>query len=96
MKTANVSQLKSKLSSYLDAVQRGEEIIVRDRERPIARIIPLTMAGGEEFEESSLVAAGVITLPQSDRLPASFWKRKAGGVSEKRATKSVTDEREED
>ena len=96
MKTANVSQLKSRLSSYLDAVQQGEEIIVRDRDRPIARIIPLTAGGGDEFEESALVASGVITLPQTEVLPPSFWRIKSGSISAKRATRSVRDERDED
>ena len=96
MKTANVSQLKSRLSSYLDAVQQGEEIIVRDRDRPIARIIPLTVGGGDEFEESALVAAGVMTLPQADELPPSFWRIKAGRVSAKRAMMVVRKERDED
>src|SRR3989441_119748 len=36
LKTANISELKSRLSSYLADVQRGEEIIVRDRNRPRA------------------------------------------------------------
>ena len=96
MKTANVSQLKSRLSSYLDAVQQGEEIIVRDRNRPIARIIPLTTGGGDEFEEAALVASGVITLPQTEQLPPSFWRIKLGSISAKRATRAVRDERDED
>ncbi|MBK7597744.1 MAG: type II toxin-antitoxin system prevent-host-death family antitoxin [Acidobacteria bacterium] len=96
MKTANVSELKSRLSSYLADVQRGEEIIVRDRNRPIARIVPLTRQGGDEIEEMALVAAGVITLPESEKLPPSFWKWKGTSVSEKRAAKAVRDERDED
>ena len=96
MKTANVSQLKSRLSSYLDAVQEGEEIVVRDRDRPIARIVPLTVRGGDDFEEAALVASGVMTLPQADELPPSFWRIKAGRVSQKRAVRVVREERDED
>jgi prevent-host-death family protein len=96
VKTANVSELKSRLSSYLACVQRGEEIIVRDRNRPIARIVPLTTGGGDEIEETALVAAGVIKLPARDKLPASFWKWKGSKVTVKRAVKAVTDERDED
>lgn len=96
MKTANVSELKSRLSSYLADVQRGEQIIVRDRNRPIAKIIPLTLHDSDQAEEVALVAAGVITLPANDALPASFWRWKGGRVSERRAVKSVRDERDED
>jgi prevent-host-death family protein len=94
MRTANVSELKSRLSSYLAYVQQGEEIIVRDRNRPIARIVPLTTEGGEESEETALVAAGVLKLPVT--LPASFWSWKGGKITEKRAIKAVRDERDED
>jgi prevent-host-death family protein len=96
MRTANVSELKSRLSSYLAYVQQGEEIIVRDRNRPIARIIPLVAEGGDEVEEAALVAAGVIKLPVKKALPASFWNWKGGRVSEKRAVKAVRDGRDED
>jgi prevent-host-death family protein len=96
VKTANVSELKSRLSSYLAYVQQGEEIIVRDRNRPIARIVPLTTAGGDEVEEISLVAAGVIKLPARDKLPASFWKWKGGKITERRAIKAVKAERDEE
>ena len=96
MRTANVSELKSHLSSYLAYVQQGEEIIVRDRNRPIARIVPLTSGGGDESEETALVAAGVIRLPARDTLPASFWNWKGGKITEKRAIKAVRDERDED
>ena len=77
-------------------LRSGEEIIVRDRNRPIARIVPLVAEGGAEIEEAALVAAGVIKLPRKNRLPASFWTRKAGAISEKRAAKAVSDERDED
>ena len=96
MRTANVSELKSRLSSYLAYVQQGEEIIVRDRNRPIARIVPLVAGGGDEIEEASLVAAGVIKLPAKDTLPVSFWNWKGGKISEKRAAKAVRDGRDED
>jgi prevent-host-death family protein len=95
MRTANVSELKSRLSSYLAYVQQGGEIIVRDRNRPIAKIIPITVEDGE-FEEAALVAAGVIKLPVSDALPASFWKWKGGKITEERAVRAVRDERDED
>ncbi len=96
MKSASVSELKSRLSSYLAEVQRGEQIIVRDRNRPIARIVPLTSPGNDEAEEAALVAAGVLTLPASEKLPTSFWAGKTSGVSERRAVRAVRSERDED
>ncbi len=96
MKTTSVSELKSRLSAFLADVQRGEVILVKDRNRPIARIVPLTLNGAYENEESALVAAGVMTLPESDVLPASFWRWKVAQIDEKEAVRVVRDERDED
>jgi prevent-host-death family protein len=41
MKRVRIAQLKSQLSRHLRAVERGEEIEVTDRDRPIARIVPV-------------------------------------------------------
>lgn len=40
-----VRELKQQLSKYLDDVERGAELIVTDRGRPKARIVPITAAG---------------------------------------------------
>jgi prevent-host-death family protein len=41
MKTeVRIAELKSKLSEYLRSVQRGNEVVIKDRETPIARLIP--------------------------------------------------------
>ena len=42
MKRVRIAQLKSELSRHLRAVERGEELEVTDRDRPIARIVPVT------------------------------------------------------
>ncbi len=42
MKTARVSDLKSRLSEHLRAVEAGETIEVHYRARAIARIVPIT------------------------------------------------------
>lgn len=35
-----IAQFKSRLSQYLKSVRRGHEIIVKDRDTPIARVVP--------------------------------------------------------
>jgi prevent-host-death family protein len=35
-----IAELKARLSEYLHSVRRGNEIVVKDRETPIARIVP--------------------------------------------------------
>jgi len=40
MKQVRISQLKSRLSAHLRAVEAGESLEILDRARPIARVIP--------------------------------------------------------
>ena len=97
MRAVNIAELKNRLSHYLEDVRRGEEVLIRDRDRPIAKIVPLTGLDDYESEEAELVATGILRPPKKERLPASFWKdKKIPQLSLKRAVKAVTDERDED
>jgi len=39
--SAAVSEFKSHLSEYLRRVQRGDEIIILDHKRPVAKVVPI-------------------------------------------------------
>jgi len=41
MKIANVADFKSRISEFLAAVEAGEEIEVRKRNVPVARVVPV-------------------------------------------------------
>ena len=41
MKRVKIAELKDQLSRHLRAVERGAEVVVTDRDRPIARIVPV-------------------------------------------------------
>jgi prevent-host-death family protein len=41
MRSVRIAELKDRLSEHLRAVERGAEIEVRDRDRPIARLVPV-------------------------------------------------------
>jgi prevent-host-death family protein len=45
MKRVKIAELKDQLSMYLRAVERGAEVEVTDRDRPIARIVPVSRTG---------------------------------------------------
>jgi prevent-host-death family protein len=45
MKSVRIAELKDHLSEHLRAVERGSEVEVTDRGRPIARIVPLPAGG---------------------------------------------------
>src|SRR5580658_6714404 len=39
MRTVNIGELKNQLSAYLQYVRNGEEVVVKDRNTPVARIL---------------------------------------------------------
>jgi antitoxin (DNA-binding transcriptional repressor) of toxin-antitoxin stability system len=41
MLAVNIAELKAQLSSYLQLVCAGEEIMIRDRNLPVAELVPL-------------------------------------------------------
>lgn len=48
MKTVSITELKAKLSQWIDTVREGEEVLVTNRGRPVARIQPIE--GWEDFD----------------------------------------------
>jgi len=54
MKRVRIAQLKSQLSRHLRAVERGEEIEVTDRDRPIARIVPIAQRPAIQIVDAEL------------------------------------------
>jgi prevent-host-death family protein len=95
MRTVNIADLKNNLSAYLERVRAGEELLVKDRNRPIAKLIPLGAGEDLEAEEMELASSGLLRLPTSS-LPDSFWKMPAPKVLYSDAVAAVTAERDED
>lgn len=63
MQTVNIAELKNNLSAYLKKVKNGVELIVKDRNRPVARLVPLSEGEDLDAEEAALVAGGLMRLP---------------------------------
>jgi antitoxin (DNA-binding transcriptional repressor) of toxin-antitoxin stability system len=55
--------LKNNLSAYLEKVKNGAELIVKDRNNPVARLSPLIAGEDIDAEEAALVAGGLMRLP---------------------------------
>jgi len=68
-----VRELKNRLSAHLDRVKRGEELMVTERGRPIARLIPV---GADVERMTALVEAGIVRPPRGTarRLPVERVK----------------------
>jgi len=66
-----IAELKGKLSEYLRSVRRGNEIVIKDRETPIARIVPY-----ESSPKRLNVRHATMSLKDADKLIASLPRPK--------------------
>lgn len=71
-----IRDLKNGLSKYIDRVQSGEEVIVTDRGRPVARLSPLD---APDDRLADLVAAGAVRAPVSGTRHSSRSRIKPKG-----------------
>jgi prevent-host-death family protein len=67
MKRASITQLKAKLSEYLEVVKTGEEVLVTDRGRAVARITPVRGVERVDAHLETLIRTGRVRLPRSAR-----------------------------
>ena len=95
MKTAAVAELKASLSKYLAKVKGGEEILITERGKPVAKIIPLRrdLSAVPEYLVD-LERAGLIRLGKG-QLPKGFWKLSRPNDPKGRALKALIEERGE-
>ena len=77
MRTAGVAELKAGLSGFLNQVKNGEEIIVTERGRPVARLVPLE-AGDSRARRQRLIRAGLLQ-PGRGRVRRSVLMRPPKG-----------------
>ena len=63
MTTVSISELKAKLSQYIDAVRSGHEVIVTDRGTPVARLSGVPGARRADARLKDLIRTGRIRPP---------------------------------
>lgn len=95
MRTVAVAKLKASLSRYLARVKGGEEILITERGKAVAKIVPLGR-DASAFPEHLLEMerAGLIRLG-TGRLPEGFWDLPRPSDPEDLALKALLEEREE-
>lgn len=93
MEPVNIADLRNRLSYYINKVREGKEIIVRDRNMPVARIVPWTDET-EEDELQSLASAGKVKLG-TGQIDEDFWKLPAPKVSSEILNRILSEERDD-
>ena len=95
MKSVNIAELKNGLSVYLNDVKAGEEILVRDRNQPVARIVPIARSRDEDQELRALASQGKLRLGEG-LLDEAFWAIPAPRVSAAALRRAIAQERDDD
>ncbi len=75
MKRAGIAELKARLSQYLAAVRAGDEVLVTDRGRPIAKLVPVAAdkrGAQDEPALRELERAGIVRVG-SGSIPPELW-----------------------
>jgi prevent-host-death family protein len=60
MKRVKIAEFKSQLSRHLRAVERGAEIEITDRDRPIARLVPVSRPLPSRLQPAELPVSALL------------------------------------
>jgi prevent-host-death family protein len=94
MTTVSVSHLKSRLSQYLAMVKEGGEVLVTERGKPIARLVPERPNRWDDERIAELRRKGVIR-GNPRPLGKEFFELPRGEDPEGAVLKALLEEREE-
>lgn len=97
MKSVNIAELKNRLSYYLRAVRKGESVLVRDRDRVIARIEPAgDQAGGSDEERlAELERRGILRRGKGSGVSSELLARRIRSSRRVDLVETVLREREQ-
>ena len=76
--TANVAQIKARLSEYLRQVKEGREVVITERGIPVARLVPLAPDERRATREERLIRSGALRPPSGARRKLGAPKGKTG------------------
>ena len=94
MKRVAVSTLKATLSACSAKVKAGDEVLVVERGKPMAKLVPLSKASHESDTLRDLARAGLIRLG-TGKLSAGFWKLPRPKDRKSRGLKALLADRSE-
>src|ERR1035438_9099406 len=93
--SVNVTELRSRLSTYLNKARNGEEVLIRDRNLVIAKLVPLSRVedfGGGLLE---LAGQGLVLFPEKRLDLKAFFAMPAPETPLAKLRAGIEEEREE-
>lgn len=94
MERVAVRELKARLSEYLVRVKAGEEVVVTERGRAVAKIVPLLSIESLPDRLAEMASQGLVRLG-SGRLPDGFLETPRVQDHEGRVVSALRAERAE-
>ena len=94
MQTTSITELKNSLSAYLRSVKAGEEVLITDRGRPIARLVPVSPSDSIEERMDDLERRGLLKRG-TGKLPEDFWEMPRPKDPEGSVRRAICQDREE-
>ncbi len=91
MISAAISRVKAHLSELLDRVKGGEEILITDHGRPVAKVIGLSPDSDADL--AALERAGLVRIGRG-RISRKFWTQPRPQDPEGAALRALLEERE--
>jgi antitoxin (DNA-binding transcriptional repressor) of toxin-antitoxin stability system len=79
MRTAKISELKAKLSAHIQYVKNGEEVLIFDRNTPVARLVAVGLVEDEDVRMRRLIAKGIVAPAKMPR-PVGYTLPKPPGT----------------
>ena len=85
--------MKAALSEYLKRVKAGHEVIVTERGKPVAKLVPIVPSGSMPHHLREMEKEGTISIG-TGRLSKDFWRLPRPKDPKGLAVKAVLEERE--
>ena len=95
MPSITLTELEKNLRDYLKEVRAGHEVVIRDRNRPFAKLVPVHEDDELEAHVLKLAAAGKVRLSTAE-LPPEFWDEPGADVPLEDLLAAVRADRDED
>lgn len=91
----SISRLKDQLSAYLQKVRAGQTVVVTDRNRPVAQLIPIDRQEREDERIAHLVSQGIIRLPKGPRIDLKEFLKRRPVIANAGVLEALLEERRE-
>ncbi|MDO8586533.1 MAG: type II toxin-antitoxin system prevent-host-death family antitoxin [Armatimonadota bacterium] len=95
MRTAAIAKLKAGLSGYLESVKAGEQVVITDRGRPVALIVPIDPNITGDERRAELIAKGLVRPGRGPITDDMIRGTAVPGLSLEDAVRVVLEDREE-